>query len=243
MDASISATLPPPRLVYAEPIVIQHVPAGVVRQPDLICTCAAGHAKNWRSAAPDTTHAASRSTSCKRLWYNDVYVAHYGDVGYGRTGAPRPARGARLRISSACPGVLRSARHVSARRGRTARAALLGRASANRRQSKRRRQCPRSDRRCRHRGRPRASGGKRSRQGRRHGRRRGRRRSDRGQCGPERRTGPTARTLSGVPPSRAKPARNTGMITHTLPRRRASGANERASRPNLTVDGNGVPRG
>ena len=79
--------LPPPRLVYAEPIVIQHVPAGVVRQP-IYLHVPPGHAKNWRKHCARYNACGQPVYFVQETWYNDVYVAHYGDVGYGRTGAP-----------------------------------------------------------------------------------------------------------------------------------------------------------
>ena len=67
---------PQPQLVYAEPIVIQPAPAGVVVQP-LYVRVPPGHAKNWR-------HHCKKYGLCGRpvyfvqdAWYTQVYVPEY----------------------------------------------------------------------------------------------------------------------------------------------------------------------
>jgi uncharacterized protein YcfJ len=80
--------LPPPRLVYAEPIVVQPVPVGVVRQP-IYLHVPPGHAKNWRKHCGHYNACGQPVYFVQENWYNNVYVAHYRDVGYGApAGAP-----------------------------------------------------------------------------------------------------------------------------------------------------------
>ncbi len=79
--------LPPPRLVYAAPIVIQPVPAGVVHQP-IYLHVPPGHAKNWRKHCGHYNACGQPVYFVQENWYNNVYVAHYRDVGHGPAGAP-----------------------------------------------------------------------------------------------------------------------------------------------------------
>ncbi len=78
---------PPPQLVYAEPIVIQSVPVGVVRQP-IYLHVPPGHAKNWRKHCGKYNACGQPVYFVQENWYNNVYVAHYRDGGYGPAGAP-----------------------------------------------------------------------------------------------------------------------------------------------------------
>ena len=78
-------SLPPPRLVYAEPIVIQRV--AVARQP-IYLHVPPGHAKNWRKHCGKYNACSQPVYFVQENWYNDVYVAHYRDGGYAVAGAP-----------------------------------------------------------------------------------------------------------------------------------------------------------
>src|SRR5437773_12571846 len=67
---------PPPQLVYAEPIVIQSVPVGVVRQP-IYLHVPPGHAKNWRKHCRKYNACGQPVYFVLEDWYNNVYVPRY----------------------------------------------------------------------------------------------------------------------------------------------------------------------
>ena len=78
--------LPPPRLVYTEPIVaIQRM--AMVRQP-IYLHVPPGHAKNWRNHCGRYNACSQPVYFVQENWYNNVYVAHYRDGGYAVAGAP-----------------------------------------------------------------------------------------------------------------------------------------------------------
>jgi len=67
---------PAPQLIYAEPVVIQPVPVGVVRQP-IYLHVPPGHIKHWGKHCR-TYGACGRPVYFVRdNWYNDIYVPHY----------------------------------------------------------------------------------------------------------------------------------------------------------------------
>ncbi len=71
---------PRPQLIYPQPIVIQPVPVGVVRQP-LYLRVPPGHAKNW-SKHCGKYHACGQPVYfVQDSWYNEVYVPHHRDRG------------------------------------------------------------------------------------------------------------------------------------------------------------------
>ena len=76
---------PPPRLVYAEPIVIQPVPMGMVSQP-IYLHVPPGHARNWRKHCSRYNACGQPVYFVQESWYNNVYVAHYR--GHGPAGVP-----------------------------------------------------------------------------------------------------------------------------------------------------------
>lgn len=68
--------LPPPVLVYSQPVVIERVPVGVVRQP-LYLHVPPGHAKNWRKHCRRYNACGRPVYFVQERWYNDVYVPAY----------------------------------------------------------------------------------------------------------------------------------------------------------------------
>ena len=67
---------PAPQLLYAEPIVIQPVPVGIVRQP-IYLRVPPGHAKNWRKHCHRYNACGQPVYFVQDNWYNDVYVPRY----------------------------------------------------------------------------------------------------------------------------------------------------------------------
>ncbi|MCO5107331.1 MAG: hypothetical protein M9907_09635 [Burkholderiaceae bacterium] len=67
---------PRPQVVYAEPVVIQPVPVGVVRQP-VYLHVPPGHAKNWRKHCHRYGACARPVYFVQEGWYNEVYVPRY----------------------------------------------------------------------------------------------------------------------------------------------------------------------
>jgi uncharacterized protein YcfJ len=83
--------LPPPPLVYAEPIVVRPVAGVVVRQP-IYLHVPPGHAKNWRKHCGRYNACGQPVYFVEEGWYNNVYVAHYRDGGPGRPGPSYQSR-------------------------------------------------------------------------------------------------------------------------------------------------------
>lgn len=67
---------PRPQLVYAEPVVIQAVPVGVVRSP-IYLHVPPGHAKNWRKHCRAYGACGRPVYFVRDNWYNEVYVPRY----------------------------------------------------------------------------------------------------------------------------------------------------------------------
>ncbi len=67
---------PAPQLVYAEPIVIQRVPVGVVRQP-VYLRVPPGHAKNWAKHCGKYGACGQPVYFVQDNWYNNVYAPRY----------------------------------------------------------------------------------------------------------------------------------------------------------------------
>jgi uncharacterized protein YcfJ len=72
--------LPPPQLVYAEPILIQ--PAATVTQP-VYLHVPPGHAKNWRKHCRKYNACGQPVYFVQESWYNTVYMPHYRHGAYG----------------------------------------------------------------------------------------------------------------------------------------------------------------
>lgn len=92
--------VPRPQVIYAEPVVVQPVPVGVVRQP-VYLHVPPGHAKNWSRYCGRYNACAQPVYFVQERWYNDVYVPRYreggradfrGDDRRGR-GGDHPGRG------------------------------------------------------------------------------------------------------------------------------------------------------
>jgi len=65
---------PPPRLIFAQPVVIQRVE--VVRQP-IYLHVPPGHEKNWRKHCRKYNACGQPVYFVQHDWYNQVYVPHY----------------------------------------------------------------------------------------------------------------------------------------------------------------------
>jgi len=74
---------PQPRLIYAEPVVIQRPPAGAVRAP-MYLHVPPGHAKNWGKHCARYKACGQPVYFVDDGWYNDVYVPHYREQGHGK---------------------------------------------------------------------------------------------------------------------------------------------------------------
>ena len=77
---------PQPQLIYAQPIVIESVPVGVVPQP-LYLHVPPGHAKNWRKHCGKYNACGQPVYFVSDNWYNNVYVTGHGkgnDKGQGK---------------------------------------------------------------------------------------------------------------------------------------------------------------
>lgn len=75
---------PPPRLIFAEPIVIQR--PDVVRQP-IYLHVPPGHEKNWRKHCRKYNACGQSVYFVENNWYNEVYVPHYQKKsGHGNKG-------------------------------------------------------------------------------------------------------------------------------------------------------------
>lgn len=67
---------PQPQLVYAEPLIVQAVPVGVVRQP-IYLHVPPGHARNWRKHCRSYGACGRPVYFVQERWYNNVYVPQY----------------------------------------------------------------------------------------------------------------------------------------------------------------------
>ena len=70
---------PPPLLVYPEPMIIQAVPVGVVRQP-IYLHVPPGHAKDWRKHCRKYNACGQPVYFVQEDWYNNVYAPRYRDA-------------------------------------------------------------------------------------------------------------------------------------------------------------------
>lgn len=68
--------LPPPQLVYPEPVVIQPVPVGVARQP-IYLRVPPGHAKKWHKHCHRYNACGQPVYFVQDSWYNNVYVPRH----------------------------------------------------------------------------------------------------------------------------------------------------------------------
>ena len=70
------AGFPPPAVIYAEPIVIQPLPVGVVRRP-VYLHVPPGHAKNWSKHCRKYNACGQPVLFVEDRWYSDTYVPAY----------------------------------------------------------------------------------------------------------------------------------------------------------------------
>ncbi|HEX6136304.1 MAG TPA: glycine zipper 2TM domain-containing protein [Casimicrobiaceae bacterium] len=81
---------PPPRLVYAEPILIRPAPVGVVREP-IYLRVPPGHAKHWAKHCYRYNACGQPVYFVQDSWYSDVYVPyHRRNVYVAAEPAPAP---------------------------------------------------------------------------------------------------------------------------------------------------------
>jgi hypothetical protein len=78
--------LPPPELVYEQPIVVERAP-GVVRQP-LYLRVPPGHAKHWNKHCRRYDACGYPVYFVQDRWYNDVYVPRYRRTGHAFVATP-----------------------------------------------------------------------------------------------------------------------------------------------------------
>ena len=69
----------PPQLLFSEPVIIEAVPAGVVRQPVYVHVPAT-EAKQWRKYCKKYKSCGQPVYFVQETWYNEVYVPEYGKV-------------------------------------------------------------------------------------------------------------------------------------------------------------------
>lgn len=67
---------PRPAVVYAQPVVIQPMPRGVVYQP-IYLHVPPGHSKNWGKYCGQYNACGRPVYFVQDGWYNDVYVPHH----------------------------------------------------------------------------------------------------------------------------------------------------------------------
>jgi hypothetical protein len=67
---------PQPEVIYARPVVIQPVPAGVVYQP-IYVHVPPGHEKKWSKHCAKYNACGRPVYFVKDRWYNNVYVPQY----------------------------------------------------------------------------------------------------------------------------------------------------------------------
>jgi uncharacterized protein YcfJ len=69
--------MPPPRLVYAQPIIVAPAPRGVVVDEPIYLRVPPGHAKHWRKHCMQYNACGRQVYFVDDRWYNDVYVPRY----------------------------------------------------------------------------------------------------------------------------------------------------------------------
>jgi hypothetical protein len=67
---------PQPELIYAKPVVVQPVPAGVVYQPVYV-RVPPGHEKHWSKHCAKYNACGRPVYFVKDRWYNEKYVPYY----------------------------------------------------------------------------------------------------------------------------------------------------------------------
>lgn len=72
----VIGNVPPPPVIYAEPVIVQPVPVGVVYQP-IYVHAPPVHVQNWRSYCGRYNACGRPVYFVQSSWYNDVYVPEY----------------------------------------------------------------------------------------------------------------------------------------------------------------------
>ena len=80
---------PQPRLVYAEPIVIEQPRYGVPVGRPLYLHVPPGHAKDWRKHCGKYNACGQPVYFVQERWYEDVYVRQYREREYDQRGKDR----------------------------------------------------------------------------------------------------------------------------------------------------------
>lgn len=70
--------VPQPQLIYAQPVIIQPVPVGVIRQP-VYLRVPPGHEKNWGKHCRKYNACGQPVYFVQENWYNNVYAPRYRD--------------------------------------------------------------------------------------------------------------------------------------------------------------------
>jgi hypothetical protein len=81
-------SFPQPQLIYRQPVVIQPVPVGVVREP-IYLHVPPGHAKNWRKHCHKYNACGQPVYFVRDGWYNQEYVPRYRESHGERHGDDR----------------------------------------------------------------------------------------------------------------------------------------------------------
>lgn len=83
---------PRPQVVYAEPIVVQSVPVGVVVQP-LYLNVPPGHMKKWHKYCGSYGACGRPVYFIRNEWYDNVYVPTYRKRHHDNDDHGKPHRG------------------------------------------------------------------------------------------------------------------------------------------------------
>ena len=82
---------PQPELIYAQPVVIRHAPAGVVYQP-IYVHVPPGHEKKWSKHCSKYNACGQPVYFVRDRWYNDVYVPQH-QARYGKDNGGKKDKG------------------------------------------------------------------------------------------------------------------------------------------------------
>ena len=91
---------PQPELIYARPVVIRPVPAGVVYQP-LYVHVPPGHEKHWSKHCSKYNACGQPVYFVRDRWYNDVYVPQHQARHGKEHGGEKEKQGAQKRQTRA----------------------------------------------------------------------------------------------------------------------------------------------
>ena len=87
-------SFPPPRLIYAEPVIIQRPAVGVPVGRPMYLHVPPGHAKDWRKHCSKYGACGQPVYFVQESWYNDVYVPGYREREKSREGSDgHPGKG------------------------------------------------------------------------------------------------------------------------------------------------------